>query len=67
MITITDFRWMERLVSFQSETAKKREVVIIRTHVQGCVRNSTIDKANMAPYLVVEGDFENSSRNVRKR
>ena len=67
MIRIIDFRWMECLVSFQSETAKKREAVIIRTHVQGCVRKSAIDRANMAPYLVVEGDFEKSRRSVRKR
>src|SRR5439155_27392105 len=67
IITIIDFRWMEWPVSFQSETAKKSEAVIIRTHVQGCVRKSIIDRANMAPYLVIEGDFENSKRNVRKR
>ena len=67
MIPIIAFKWMEPPVSFHIEIAKTSEAVAMRTQVQGCVRKSAIDKANMAPYLAVEGDFENSSRSVRNR
>jgi len=58
---------MEWPVSFHTESAKRREAVIMRTQVQGCVRKSATERANMTPYIIGEGDFENSSRHVRKR
>ena len=46
---------------------RRLRTLIMRTQVQGCVRNSATEKANIALYLEAEGDFEDSSRNVRNR
>src|SRR5437667_8160042 len=66
-IPAIDFRWIVRRVSLQSESAKTSPAVAMRTQVQGCVRKSATDRANIAAYFVAEGDFENSRRRVRKR
>src|SRR5437867_2885370 len=67
MIPIADFRWTECPVSLQSDTAKTRLAVTMRTQVHGCVRKSATESANIMPYLVAEGDFEKRRRRVMKR
>src|SRR2546426_10977170 len=67
MIPAIDFRWIERCVSLQIESANTRPAVTIRTQVQGCVRKSATERANIAQYFGIEGDLEKSKSSVRKR
>src|SRR6266702_1904031 len=66
-IPAIDFRWIVRRVSLQSESAKTSPAVAMRTQVQGCVRKSATERANMPQYFGAEGDFENGRSRVRKR
>src|SRR6266705_2634204 len=67
MTPAIDFRWIVRRVSLQIESAKTSPAAAMRTQVQGCVRKSAIERANIPQYFGAEGDFENSRRRVRKR
>src|SRR6266568_746995 len=66
-IPAIDFRWIVRCVSLQSENAKTSPAVAMRTQVQGWVRKSATERANIAQYFGIEGDLEKSKSSVRKR
>ena len=66
-IPAIDFRWISMCVSLQSESAKTSPAVAMRTQVQGCVRKSATESANVAQYFGIEGDLEKSKSSVRKR